>query len=316
MNTAQLAKLDGLVRCERCGIDASADYLRSLAKAGFVAGEAWCQTGGCGGTLSDFAPTPSGEGKTVVGFQRGRKSRSRLPSAAPEVGAPRDELAQWLTVALALGENPVASVARYGRHVDARMVLVLRDGQRVTFERAADAFEANKLIQLVMLATGAQLPAYGREEALQIAGAMVRLSELLAEDDARGEAIEWGRSFLHGAKVNTIEVSDFASPRGRWEALCILSEWKPPAELPPFATATERAVLVAESATGARIVRTSDFAAHARACAGRPLSWAGLHGRMVEVGWEHRGELQQRQPNGQGKRKAHVYVVPAEWENE
>lgn len=314
MNAAQVVKLTGDARCGRCGIEETSDYLRSLEKARFDPGAVWCRTEGCGGTLDDF--TPATAAATVTPLRSGRRKKRLLPSPAPAPGAPRDELAQWLTVVLALGENPVASVARYGRHVDARMVLVLRDGQRVTFERAADAFEANKLIQLVMVATGAQLPPYGREEALQIAGSMIRLSELLAEDDARGEAIEWGRSFLQGAKANAVEATDFATPRGRWEALCILSDWKPPAELPPYAPAAERAALVIDGASGARIVRTSDFAAHARGCAGRPLSWSGLHGRMVEVGWDHRGELQQRQPNGQGKRKAHIYVVPAGWEHE
>jgi hypothetical protein len=246
----------------------------------------------------------------------GRKARTLLPSPAPPPGSPHDEVAGWLTVALALGEDPLAGAERYGAHVDARLVLVLRSGRRVTFERAGDAFDSSRLVQVVMTATGAQVPPYGRADALHIAGSMIRLAELLAEDDARGEAVEWGRTFLAGAAANAVTVTDFAGARGRWEALCILTSWKPPVDLPPYAPAAERAALVVDGATQDRMVRTSDFAAHARGSAGRPLPWAALHGRMVEVGWEHRGELQQRQPTGQDKRKARVYVIAAGWEHE
>lgn len=70
----------------------------------------------------------------------------------------------------------------------------------------------------------------------------------------------------------------------------------------------------ARSATDG-ILRTSDFAAHVRGQLGRPLSWGALHGRMVEVGWEHRGEVEQRQPNGSGRVKAHLYAAPDGWEH-
>ncbi|MGI8661487.1 MAG: hypothetical protein ACR2LH_10770 [Thermoleophilaceae bacterium] len=243
------------------------------------------------------------------------RAKSLLPSAAPPPGAPREEVAGWLTAALGLGGDPVARAERYGRTVDARLVVVLDSGRRFTFERAADAFEGGRLVAVVMLATGCQMPAYGRADALHVAGSIIRLAELHAEADERGEAAEWGATFLAAAARNRVDVADLASPHGRWEALCILASWTPPAELPSYAPAGERAALVADEA-GAMMVRTSDFAGHARHMAGRPIAWASLHGRMSEVGWEHPGELQQRQPGGQGKRKARVYVIPPAWEHE
>lgn len=245
-----------------------------------------------------------------------KKTRSALPSKPPPPGAPREEEAGWLTVALHLGADPLQAVERYGSHVDARTVAVTKSGRRITFERTADVFDANKLVQTVMTATGAQLPPYSKADAQQIAGSMIRLSDLLAEDDLRGEAIGWGQSFLQGAAANAVTASDFATPHGRWEALSLLVMWKPDTELPPYTPAAQRSALVIDGATGDRLVRTGDFAAHARGEAGRPLSWAALHGRMVEVGWHHQGEVQQRQPDGNGKRKVHVYVVPAGWEHE
>jgi len=245
------------------------------------------------------------------------RGKSLLPSPPPAPGSAREEERAWLTVALHLGAaDPLESVERYGNHVDARTVLVTKSARRITFERTADIFDASKLVQVVMTATGAQLPPYNKADAQQIAGSIIRLSDLLAEDDLRGEATGWGLSFLDGAAANARDASDFASPTGRWEVLSMLANWKPPSDLPPYTPAAQRSALVIDGATGDRIVRTSDFAAHARGETGRPLSWPALHGRMVEVGWDHRGEVQQRQPNGHGKVKAHVYVIAAGWEHE
>ena len=245
----------------------------------------------------------------------GKARKTLLPSPAPPPGSPREEVAEWLTVALALGADHVVAAERYGRHMDARLVLVLASGQRVTFDRAADAFDVSKLAQVVMIATGAQVPPYQRADVLQIAGSIIRLSELLAEADARGEAAEWGRTFLAAAAPNTLIAQDFATPAGRWEALNLLLGFKLGMDLPPYATAAERAAIVLDGATGDRMVRTSAFGAHVRGMAGHPIKWAALHGRMVEVSWQHCGELQQRQPGGTGKAKAHVYIVPAEWDS-
>jgi len=241
------------------------------------------------------------------------RGKSLLPAAAPAPGSPRDEVAQWLTVALALGADPVARAELYGRHVDARLVLVLESGRRITFERAADALDGGRLVATVMVATRAQVPGYGRPDALQVGGAMLRLADSLAEADDRGEASEWGATFLAAAARNRVDVADLASPAGRWEALSVLAGWTPPADVPIYAPAAERAALVVDQ-SGARMVRTSDFASHARHMAGRPVAWASLHSRMSEIGWEHPGRLQQRQPGGQSKAQARVYVIPPEWD--
>lgn len=245
----------------------------------------------------------------------GRRERSLLSSPPPAAGADRGELVGWATAQLGLGGDPITAIERYGRHLDARLVAVLASGQRVTFERQADAFDPRLLVRTVIAATGATLPHYNAGDAQVIATVIVRAGETLAEDDARGEAAEWGRSFLDAASSNTITASDFANPAGRWEALSLLTQWRPPVDLPPFTPAAERSVIVLDGTTGARMVRTSDFAAHVRGLLGRPVGWAALHGRMVEVGWEHRGEVQQRQPGGQGKIKARVYAIAAGWEH-
>jgi len=244
-----------------------------------------------------------------------RKRKSMLPSDPPSAGAGASELAAWVTVALGVGDDPVIGGIRYGKHEDARMVLTLRSEQRIVFDRQADAFDAAALRRRVIIATGATIPHYQSADVQTIATVLMRLGEVVAEDDDRAEAREWASSFLAAAQRNTIEVASFATPEGRWEALSVLATWKAPVDMPPYAPAAERAVIVRE-ATGRRLVRTSDVAAHVRGQTGRPITWGSLHSRMVEIGWEHRGEVQQRQPGGHAKIKARTYSVPAGWEDQ
>lgn len=250
------------------------------------------------------------EGGTVT-----RKRRSMLPSNPPGADTGETALAAWVTVALGLGGDPIAGVIRYGKHEDARMVLSLRSGQRIVFDRQADAFDAATLRRRLIIATGATIPHYQSADVQTIATALMRLGEVVAEDDDRAEAREWASSFLVVAERNMIDVASLGTPAGRWEALSVLARWEAPADLPPYALAAERAVIVRD-ATGKRLVRTSDVAAHVRGQTGRPISWPSLHSRMVEIGWEHPGEVQQRQPGGSSKLKARVYVVPAGWEDQ
>lgn len=254
--------------------------------------------------------------RAAKGESKARKSRSLLPLPPPEPGADRDQFAAWLTVALGLGADPIARAERFGRHEDARMVIVLRSKQRITFERQADAFDARRLVRVIVTATGAIVPPYAYSDALQIASAIVRLAETLADDDGRAEAAEWGRQFLDGARRNAITVDGIDTAAGRYSALSALVNWTPPTDLPPYTPAAERAALIVDSSHGTRLLRVSAFAAHVRGLAGRPLSWPALHGRMVEVGWEHRGEVEQRQPGAHGRVKVHVYAVPGGWEGE
>lgn len=78
----------------------------------------------------------------------------------------------------------------------------------------------------------------------------------------------------------------------------------------PFA---RRACILLADDTGTRWVRTSHFGAHVRG-EGARISWATIHARVIEIGWLHVGEQEQRQPGGPGKRKAHIYEVPAGWD--
>ena len=246
----------------------------------------------------------------VAQLKKGAR-RSLLPSPPPATGSTQQQLVAWLTVALALGADPVARVERYGRHEEARMVLICQSGNRITFERAADAFDARRLERIVVLATGAQVPHYAAADTAAVAGVIVRAADVLAADDSRGEAAEWGRTFLQESEAGIVQVSDLSTPQGRYEALSILSAPRRPAD--PYTPPAARSVTVADSTTGTRWIRTGDFGAHVRA-EGAHMRWSMIHSRMIEVGWQHLGEQQQRQPAGQQKAKANVYSVPGGWD--
>jgi hypothetical protein len=256
---------------------------------------------------------------TVQELSRGRKPKTLLPSDPPAPGASREELVAWSTVALGLGGDPIDTGVRFGRHEDARMVLTLKSGRRIVFDRQADAFDAPTLRRRVIIATGASIPHYLSADVQTIATTLLRLAETAAEDDDRDEAREWATTFLTVAERNTVYVETLRTPAGKYEALSKLVNWRPPADVPPYAPRAESAIIVRDSETGMRIVRTSDVAAHVRGEMGRPIGWGTLHARLIEIGWEQTkggapGEFQQRQPGGSGILKARVYFIPGDWE--
>jgi hypothetical protein len=251
--------------------------------------------------------------RNIAEGRQGKQRRTLLPSPAPLAGAPAEELMGWLTVALGLGGDPVAQVMRYGRHDDARLVATLRSGLRVVFDRQAEMFSADVLVRRVVLATGAEVPPYQRGDAFTIAATLVRAADLVGEDDDRTEARDWALTFLHAA-TELLPREDMGSPAGRYAGLCRLRDWKHPEALPWMTVAERSAMLPATN--GSTYVRVSDFAAHVRQMAGRSMDWGLLHSRMREIGWEHLGRLEQRQPHGSSKVKLTVFRLPPNWDDQ
>lgn len=241
------------------------------------------------------------------------KRRSLLPSDPPPPGTPRAQLYAWLTVAFALGADPIETVTRFGRHDDARLVIRLRSGGRIVYDRQADIFNADALVRRVVLSTGAETPGYGKPDAHRIAGAIVRAADLVEEDDDRAMARDWARSFLEAAN-DVGPVQDMTTPGGKYAGLSALRDWRHP---DPYAKGALSAGVLADT-RGNRYVRVGAFAAYVRGeeTGGRGISWTNLHGRMIEVGWTGPYELEQRQPQGTQKVKLHAYIVPAGWEDE
>ncbi len=245
--------------------------------------------------------------------ERQPKRRTLLPSTAPAAGIAPQELMQWLTIVLGLGGDPIVGVTRFGRHEDNRLVVTTRSGGRIVFDRQAEMFSADVLVRRVVLATGAEVPPYQRGDAFTIAATLVRAADLVCEDDDRTEARDWALTFLHAA-TELLPREDMGSPAGRYAGLCRLLDWKHP-DVTPWMTVAERsAVLPARD--GSTYVRVNDFAAHVRQMAGRSMAWGLLHSRMREIGWEHLGRLEQRQPHGSSKAKLNVFRLPPDWDDQ
>lgn len=252
------------------------------------------------------------EALSAQAAQAGGKRRSLLPSDPPPPGSGRGQLHGWLTVALALGADPIDRVTRFGQHDDARLVVVLQSGKRIVYDRQADVFNADALTRRVILSgTGAEIPSYGKADAQRIAGALVRAAELVEEADDRSQARDWAHSFLAAASVIG-SPQDMSTPMGRYAALCGLRDWRHP---DPRAEGADAAGVLTDT-RGNRYVRVGIFAAYVRGDGGRGVAWATLHGRMLEIGWTGPFELEQRQPKGTAKAKLHAYIIPAGWEDE
>jgi hypothetical protein len=250
----------------------------------------------------------------VTKLERGRKPRTLLASEPPTDGSSAGEFAAWLTVQLGLGADPILRADRFGHTDDSRFVFHLQSKRRITYDRLAELFDSRTLVRHIVQVTGATLPPYAYADALKIATVAVLLSELVGDDDDRNEAWEWAASFLEFAALNIHIYEAIYTPDGKWRALSAIRSWRPPANLPPYCEAAERAIVVADHGTGDRLVRTSDVAAHVRSRTGKPIAWSSLHGRMAEIGWEHLGQWEQRQPDGYGRLKAHLYRISGGWE--
>ncbi len=261
---------------------------------------------------SDF--TERMQAKRQADQQEKPRKRSPLPSDPPQAGASREELAAWLTVVLGLGSDPIVSAQRYGRHEDARVALSLRSGQRVSYDRQGDLFDGRSLARRITIVTGADVPVYSAAEAHCIAARIVRIGELLDDDDDRAETRDWCHRFIDAAARNTVEVSGFGTPQQRFEALSVLQQ-RAPTDLPSYAPPAERSWVVHLADSGDLLVRVGDLAAHVRHLAGRAIPWSALHSRAIEISWQHVGELRQRRPQGDGEAKAHLYRAPAGWDS-
>ncbi|MFA9270791.1 MAG: hypothetical protein ACEQSX_08530, partial [Baekduiaceae bacterium] len=228
-----------------------------------------------------------------------RADEASLASRNGKAGREGDDGGLDVTEALDLRRDPIAEVKRWGRHEDSSLVVTLRSGRRIVFDRARDVFDARILKRRVVLATdGEANPTLSRAAAEQVAVTLIRLASVTADHDDRDEASDWADRFLAEQAGVMPVVADFSTPAGRYEVLGIIQGGS--------------ALVVLDASTGARIVSVSAMARFVRAGGGPPIAWETLHSRLQQVGWQHLGEVQQRQPRGRDKRKAHLYRVPPE----
>ena len=191
--------------------------------------------------------------------------------------------------------NPVAEVKRWGAHEDSRLVITLRDGTRIVFDRARDVFEAPIVRRRVALATNGAAVPNPKAKAVEVAVRIIRLASIEQAADDRDEAAAWADDFLEAHARTVVDVATFSSAAGKREVLSAIRSGR-------------SVVRVAD--TGDLYVSVSPFGAHVRSVFGVQISWSALHSRMVEIGWDHLGQVAQRSGIGAGILKARLYRVP------
>ena len=235
--------------------------------------------------------------------------------AAPaKTGPPPDALSR-ISKALGAGANPVVSITRYGTHEDASLVVQLASGAQVRFERQAEAFVPDVVVRRASL-VGLTPKMLTKPQTTALAQAMIAIARLAAEADAREEARSLTYGFLHRAIGACLAQGDLRDPAERYRLFLRVRNWQPSPD--GFVPAAERSIVLQDEATGDRYVRVEDFGAHVRESRGRSTAWALIHSMVIECGWEHVGELQQREPGagrGGGKARINAYRVPPGWED-
>src|SRR2546422_1725368 len=104
------------------------------------------------------------------------------------------------------------------------MVVRLRSGTRIVWDRQVEIFNADALVQRVVLTTAAETPPYSKADAQRIARVLVRAAEVVEQSDDLSESREWARSFFQTAH-HLDELHDMSTAAGRYAALCALRDW-------------------------------------------------------------------------------------------
>jgi hypothetical protein len=141
------------------------------------------------------------------------KSVSSYEPEAPMTNATSKQLAQQVTERLDLRSDPIADVKRWGRHEDSRLVVTLRSGRRIVFDRARDTFDPGTLKRRVVLATDGQASpgTFTKPAAEGVAVRLIRLANVVADADDRDEARGLGGS----SRLTTPESSTWPTSRRR-----------------------------------------------------------------------------------------------------
>lgn len=221
------------------------------------------------------------------------------------MSAPRNvplaELLRWIEAKLRIDPGGIAAVRRFGTGMRARLVVDLSAGGTVTFDPASGVFDPKTLVHSVVLATGADTPKLGLDDALTIGKAIVWASELVADYDDRAEAGEWSAAYL--AVLDVIDL-ELAQP-GAWYGLAEALKVERPDDLGRG---------IRDSGSGDVYVSLHHFAAFVRRRFGARVDWPAFRSRIQEAGWDVIGQKQVRRPRGRDAERIKVSIcrLPAE----
>jgi hypothetical protein len=229
-----------------------------------------------------------------------------------------DALCETLTEQLGLVDvhRKVTGATVWGRGEDARVDIHLSGESRpLRFNRFADVGKP----QALTTALATQV-AVGRTfkvpDAIAICVAVNKLAEHQIESDEDEAAREWGAEYLRVAPTEDVDLADQIA---RWRAFEALARLEPARQAgddkSAYGIAAHSLVLI-DSETGRRLVRTGWFQAYVKREVGGVYSPAALATQMQRVGWQRpnsEGRIKATCPNDPRTLAWRFYSVPADW---
>lgn len=223
-----------------------------------------------------------------------------LPGGAPARDSDPTDLLAWANLAMERRHNPIAVVRRYGFDLEARLVLVMANGEEVRV-RQRDLMGSNGLKHVMLGYDGTVLPGYSQHDRDQIVARIIWASKASVRNDAIEMLVDDVATFIDRALDAGVVIGDY-----RVDGYRLVSD---------FQTRNRRSgfgVLALDSGAELWIPRRHlvDYLRDRRPKAHVP----DIRSDLDELGIEWR-DYQRRQPNGTRKPIARVWTVRIEWEH-
>jgi hypothetical protein len=227
-----------------------------------------------------------------------------LPKGIPERGQRAEVLLAWATLALDREHNPIVFVRRYGFGLDARLELVMNNGDEVRVHQR-ELMGANGLRHVMLAYDGTVIPGYDQPRCATVVARLIWASEASVQDDETETLVDDLAGFLNRTLPSGVV-------RGRYDDQ---DGYRLVAD---FVTANRRAgcpVLGVNQATTPDTVWVSRAAliAYLRETCGKAHP-PDVRSSLEKVGWEWQ-DLQRRNPHDAVRKpRARVYVLRADWD--
>jgi len=250
--------------------------------------------------MAEEVVNPNGAVKT--------KTAPKMPKWVPDEGAPAATYCQWLNE-LWPTADPFVAGERFGKHLDAAIVLIRQSGQRVRWTHQSTLQKPNGLQAVLMSECGIRPRKFTGHDAMLIAWAITQLADLKADVDPHEEAVSWWLRYVDSRptiETNPDDEAEWRKTLAGWQRARAADE--------SHSNGSPRETfIVVDKRDGVRYVRREDYAEHVRSQVKGGLSWPTLNSRLAEVGWQQTRIQRKATAAGSPYVEARLYVIPADW---
>lgn len=232
------------------------------------------------------------------------RPRRRPPGRTPDRGARVEDLLEWVNAETKRGHDPIVAVKRYGRDLDARIVLTMASGDSARV-RQRELMGATGLRRVLMAFDGSKLPKLTDDQSSEIVSRIIWASETVARDDDRDAMRNDLAFFLDVSLAAGVVVGRF-DDRDGYRLIADFNHLnrRPKVALSTLALDASTGVLWAHRGLLLNYLREARKKVHA----------PDIRADIEELGWQF-VDFQRRNPTNPKHRPiARVWVVPADWE--